>query len=132
MKTLSLQTVRHCLKLLRGALAAAVDEELISANPALGIKLPKENRTDEGWTVLSTDELARVLEAAPIPERHMNRGCNVDRAATRRALRAGIERRSPRHGDATHRRQVWRAGPQADQKREAAHHPTRASVPSKR
>jgi integrase len=70
-KILSLQTIRHCLKLLRGALAAGVDEELISQNPALGIKLPKENRVDEGWSVLSLDELARVLEAAPIPERYM-------------------------------------------------------------
>ena len=70
-KTLSVQTIKHCLKLLRGALAAAVDEELIPVNPALGIKLPNENRTEEGWTVLSLDELARVLEAAPIPERYM-------------------------------------------------------------
>jgi integrase len=70
-KTLSSQTVKHCLKLLRGALAAAVDEELISTNPALGIKLPTENRTDDGWTVLSPDELAKVLNATPLPERYI-------------------------------------------------------------
>lgn len=68
-KTLSRQTRVHCLKLVRGALAAALDEGLISENPAVGIKLRKETRVDDGSTVLTPTEQVRLLNVIPEPER---------------------------------------------------------------
>jgi integrase len=64
-KTLSGQTVRHCLKLVRGAFAAALDEELCASNPALGIKIPRESRTDEGSTTLTLHEQSLLLDVVP-------------------------------------------------------------------
>jgi integrase len=68
-RTLSHQTRKHCLKLVRGALAAAVDEGFLDLNPAVGIKLRKETRTDDGSTVLAPAEWARLLAVMPEPER---------------------------------------------------------------
>lgn len=68
-KTLGRQTRLHCLKLIRGALNAAVDEEYIEENPALGINLPKEARVDDESTVLTPAEQTRLLEVVPLPEK---------------------------------------------------------------
>jgi integrase len=54
--------------LVRGALAAAIDEEYIEENPALGIKLPKEARVDDLSTVLTPSEQERLLDVVPLPE----------------------------------------------------------------
>jgi len=68
-RRLSRQTRLHCLKLLRGALDAAVEEEIIAANPALGIRIKKETRTEDDSTVLTPAEQARLLSVVPEPDR---------------------------------------------------------------
>jgi integrase len=70
-KRLSRQTRKHLLNLVRGALGAAVEEGLLAENPAAGIKLAPETRTEEGSTVLTPDEQQRLLSAIPLPERHV-------------------------------------------------------------
>lgn len=62
---LSRQSVKHCLNLARRFFQDAVDREVIATNPALGLQVKKERRTDEGWTYLEPDEQRRLLEATP-------------------------------------------------------------------
>ena len=68
-RRLSRQTRVHCLKLLRGALDAAVEEEILAENPAIGIKIKKETRTEDESTVLAPAEQERLLAVVPEPER---------------------------------------------------------------
>lgn len=54
------QTRRHCLNLLRRALADAVDDEVIERNVAVGLSVPKEVSGGERWTYLTPDEQRRL------------------------------------------------------------------------
>lgn len=66
-KPLSRQTVRHCLNLLRRALQDAVEEELLTANPAADVRLPgRDTQTEETWTFLTTEEIERLFRQ-PLP-----------------------------------------------------------------
>lgn len=67
--TISSQTVRHCFNLLRRSLADAVDEELITGNPAAGIRCPMAPIIDDPWTYLDTQEIDAVLATSPDPAR---------------------------------------------------------------
>ena len=67
-RRLARSTMKQILGLVRGALDAAVEDNLIERNPARDIKVPKQPRTDEGWTYLSRDEIDLVLLCAAIPE----------------------------------------------------------------
>lgn len=86
-RRLSRGTIRHALRLVRGALKAAVRAGLIERNPASELGPPKasaDETTGDGasWTWLTADEVAEVLTAshrpplAPsgrpskVPERH--------------------------------------------------------------
>lgn len=62
---------KNTLNLLRVALEYAVEENLIPANPARGVKLEKELRTDDPWTYLTPDEQHRLItcESIPLAER---------------------------------------------------------------
>lgn len=72
-KPLAAQTIRNTLNLLRCALEAAVEEEWIDANPALGlrVRLPRARTAPsrETWTVLTPVEQRRLLDVTPVPER---------------------------------------------------------------
>ena len=63
----SSQTVKHALRLIRGALEWAVEEEWVGANPAIGVKEPAK-RAPEPWTFLDKGEMAALM-SAPIPEK---------------------------------------------------------------
>jgi len=62
------QTVQNILNLLRQCLSDAVEAELLDVNPAIGVRLPKEERTHVPWTHLTMDEQARVMACPEIPE----------------------------------------------------------------
>lgn len=57
------QTTLNALYLLSSCLGAAVDERKLRGNPCAGIKLPREARTDDGWTYLQRGE-PELIEAA--------------------------------------------------------------------
>lgn len=62
-KPLSVETVKRVLSLLKALFQAAVDDELIPANPARELRLPKRAvMVDEGWTYLMPDEQRRIHE----------------------------------------------------------------------
>lgn len=62
-KPLARQTVVHVLNLVRKALHDAADEGLIGANPAADVRIPRgRGSSEEPWTWLTLDEIARVLE----------------------------------------------------------------------
>jgi len=60
---LSPQTIRHAFNLLRLALADAIQEEHITANPCDAVKLPALGGRD-GWAFLSPEEIAGVMRGA--------------------------------------------------------------------
>lgn len=66
------QTVKNTLNLLRCCLQAAVERELIEANPAADVHLPKQSakqrRAFDPWTYLLPEEQERLL-ATPAPGR---------------------------------------------------------------
>ena len=67
-RTLSAQTVKHVLNVLRVALQEAMDDELVTTNPAAGIKVPSKKRGAQTWTVLTQDEIGRIANCERIPE----------------------------------------------------------------
>jgi integrase len=68
-KRLSAQSVKHCLILLRRVLEAAVEDEIIVANPARDVRPPaRELRTEEPWTWLTLEEQEALLACKAIPE----------------------------------------------------------------
>lgn len=64
-KSPSPQTVKHALRLVRGALEWALDEEWVESNPARGVKVPKRQQ-EPSWTFLSNVEVQALLDA-PVP-----------------------------------------------------------------
>lgn len=62
-KQLAHQTVTNAVNLLRAVYRAAVDDELVDANPVEGFKVKKSGRTDETSTWLTLDELSRLFWA---------------------------------------------------------------------
>jgi integrase len=66
-RTLSWQTRVHCRNLLAKCLADALEEKLIQANPAVGIKIVNDNPTEEDWTYLTADEIEQVHTSKAIP-----------------------------------------------------------------
>lgn len=68
-RRLSRQTVVNALALLRRALEDAADEGHLPSNPARGVSVPRTARTDEPWTWLRADEIARLLGQTLAPER---------------------------------------------------------------
>jgi integrase len=67
-RSLSRQTVEHCVNLVRSCLRAAVDDEIITRNPADGIRVPRLATADPGWTYLTPTEQTALLTHATIPE----------------------------------------------------------------
>lgn len=70
-RSISRQTVKHCLNLLRAAFKLALRDELVEENPVREIELDREERVDDPWDFLRPQEQARMLtcEAMPEPER---------------------------------------------------------------
>ncbi len=70
-RTLSRSVVRQALVLVRQALHAAVEDELIEANVARDVHLGRgKGVTDDGWTFLSTTEIEAVLgHSIPLGDR---------------------------------------------------------------
>lgn len=64
-------TAGNALTVLRGLFRGAADSGYIRLDPTLGVRLPREKRTKEPWTWLTTDEQAKLLENVPVPERYM-------------------------------------------------------------
>jgi integrase len=61
-RPISWQTAKHALGELARCLDRAVEDGLITTNPARGVRLPRREQTSEGWTYLSTAEIKAVLE----------------------------------------------------------------------
>lgn len=70
-RRLSRSARKNTLNLLRVGLDYAVEEDMIPVNPAHGVKLEKELRTDVPWAYLTPDEQQTIItsEAIPLPER---------------------------------------------------------------
>ena len=68
-KGLARQTVLNTMNVLRGVLAAAVDEEILKVSPIAGLSPPKQKRTDDAWTFLTVKEQATALAAMVPAER---------------------------------------------------------------
>jgi len=65
------RAIQNTLNLLRGAIEAAVQRDIISANPAAGIKIPRRVApTREPWTFLTLEEQQAVARCRDIPEAH--------------------------------------------------------------
>lgn len=62
---LARDSVRHALRLLRGALDDAVRREIIHANPASVVRVPRNDTAaaEDAWTYLTADELALLFGA---------------------------------------------------------------------
>jgi integrase len=56
------QTIKNALNLLRVCLEGACQSGLIERNPARDVRAPKMARTDDAWTWLRLDELAKLLD----------------------------------------------------------------------
>ncbi len=72
-KGLAAQTQRNALNILRGALWEALEDELITENPARDVRLPRKARdedADQKWDVLYPDEQLALLNAVPVEEWH--------------------------------------------------------------
>ncbi len=67
-RPLSRSVIRQALVLVRQALQAAVEDELIEANPAKDVQAGKVATVDDGWTFLATAEIGEVLGCEAIPE----------------------------------------------------------------
>ncbi len=67
-KILDVGSLRRIRAVLRGALATAVDRELIQTNPASGFTIRSAN-LDPKWTYLTPDEIAMVITCDLIPVR---------------------------------------------------------------
>ncbi len=67
-RLVSRSTVKNTINLLRQAFAWAVEEDLIASNPAYGVKLKRDMRTDDPWTFLSLAEQRAIFRCAGIPE----------------------------------------------------------------
>ncbi len=71
-RLLSTATIGQAFRLVRSALADAVERDLIDRNPAMGVKVPRrlrEQDIDDTWTFLAPDEVAAVDACVDIPER---------------------------------------------------------------
>jgi integrase len=70
-RRLSRSSRKSTLNLLRQAFEWAIEQDLIPANPAHGIKLEKELRTEDPWTFLTLDEQTAITTTPdiPLPER---------------------------------------------------------------
>jgi len=60
-ETISWQTAKNALSLLRNVFADALDKDLIGINPTVGLKLPRRQETSEGWTYLNASEIEAVF-----------------------------------------------------------------------
>lgn len=68
-RPLSAVTIRHALRLLRGALDAAVDAGRVGSNAARDVRPPRPRaRVDDPWTFLSVDEITALETCAEIPD----------------------------------------------------------------
>lgn len=62
------QTVANAFSLLRKCLSDAASAELIHANPARGVSVPRRTGDSDDWTFLSIDEIEAVLGCQEIPQ----------------------------------------------------------------
>ena len=67
------QSAKNALQVVRGALWAAVDEELVRGNPAADIRVPGVKRTETPWTFLSLEEQRRLAASVEGPEAELLR-----------------------------------------------------------
>lgn len=63
-------TAGNALTVLRGLFRSAADNGHVRIDPTVGVKLPREKRTDEPWTWLRPAEQALLLARIPIPQRY--------------------------------------------------------------
>jgi integrase len=81
-RPISRQTVKHALRVLTAALEGALDDGILDANPAAGVKVkrgatvrpddetPHAEGVELGWTYLTQAEIDALLTCAEIPEAH--------------------------------------------------------------
>ena len=69
-RPVSRRVVLHALHLVRGALHAARDADLVREDATLGVKLPRaQGRVDDPWTYLTAEEVTAVTSCEAIPSR---------------------------------------------------------------
>jgi integrase len=84
-RTLSNRTVARSFALVSAIFTAAVEDELIEANPCIGVRLSKkadERETEEKWTYLTVDEQRALTTCEAVPHEH--------RVAIRFAIATGL------------------------------------------
>lgn len=84
-RTLSTASIKRSYALVSSIFTAAIEEELIEANPCNGVKVPKrvdERETEEKLTYLSMDEQQALAKCEAIPY--------ADRVAIRFAIGTGL------------------------------------------
>ncbi len=69
-RSLSRASAKHCLGLVRRALAAAADEGLVSDNVAIDVRMPKTSSDKQAWTYLEQHEVEAVLALELSPALH--------------------------------------------------------------
>jgi integrase len=84
-RTVSKETVKRALALLRSILKAAIIDGIIDTNPAAGVVLPRAESTKESWTWLTQSEIDAVLR----DERSSVRSRSIFAVAIFAGLRAG-------------------------------------------
>ena len=67
-RSLSRQSAKHALNLLRSCLEGAVDDGLIPSNPAQGVRVPLVAEDGPGWTYLTAEEIQKVTKDKRIGE----------------------------------------------------------------
>ncbi len=87
-RRLARQTVVNAFNLLRRCLADAVEDNKLESNPAREVEVPRVAKSEDGWTWLTADEIARVL-AARRPRRAPAVSLNAITLAIYTGLRAG-------------------------------------------
>ena len=66
-KPLAEQTVRNALNALSSAFSDAVVAAKAGRNPCKGVRVPRQARTDEDWTYLTSEEITTLLNLPGLP-----------------------------------------------------------------
>ncbi len=83
-RRLSRTTIKNALNLLRGCFHFAVEEDLLASNPAVGVRVERDVRTEDPWTFLDPAEQEAIFT---LPTMNVS-----DRELVRFAVGTGLRR----------------------------------------
>lgn len=70
-RPLSRSAIKNTVNLLNAIFNTALDEAVIDAHPARGLKVAPQARTEDPWTYLTYEEQVALLQATPEPAREI-------------------------------------------------------------